>query len=272
MSCLETEFIKEFRVNTSNIGVKDIYRLPLPKESEDWVVSGTEKFLVRGLEGEYISKLNGNVVKKVPRGFEIKRRIIDKATRNFKIGENGYEYEEVRVPEGCMIVISDKKLGLPYRHKAENFLYVDFNKKKDGSIEYFYCLPKTCLYKVNQTALAVSVKNMKNFHGMGYVTWNSGTIYLHVIPYSPGRTYIGSKILKTGVGLDYSKEVKAIVDFWKRSGVIPMLDLCDTVDYGNLVLKETMVGYEDYESYEETSVGEKEIYGSVDEVGEGKDD
>ena len=262
MSCLESEFIREFKFNTSNIGSKDIYSLPLPKGSDKWYISGTELYIVKDLEGEYIDKLNGKIVRKIPSGVQVKKRKIDKATRNFVFGENGYEYEEYTIPTGCMLVISDQKLGLPYNFKADNFSYIDYSKKKDGTLEYFYCVPKTCLYKIHQTALAISVKNMKNYAGKGYITWKSGVIFIHVIPYSPGRSYIGSKILKTGVGLDYNSEIESIVDTWKNLGIIPMINLCDTVEYGNIALKETAVGYEDYDPYESISIGDMEIYGT----------
>ena len=269
MSNLETEFIKEFKFNTSNIGSKDIYSIPLPPSADKWYVSGTDLYIVKDLQGEYIDKLNGKIVKKVPAGFEVKKRKIDKATRNFVMGENGYEYEEYTVPAGQMIIISDQALGLPYNFKADNFTRIDYIKRKSGKIEHFYTVPKTCLYKINQTALAISVKNMKNYSGKGYITWDSGVIFIHVIPYAPGRSYIGSKILKTGVGLDYSKEIEEIVDFWKQTGVVPLIELCDTIQYGNIALKETAVGYEDYEPYESISVGDTEIYGNSEGSEEG---
>lgn len=264
MRNLEDEFKREFKKEVGVYASKDIYSVPLPVEASKWEVSGTELYFVKGIEDKVFANLNGTIVKKIPSGKEVKKRVIDRAARSFKRNADGtFVYEDVKVPKGAMVVISDKILSVPYSYKGE-YGYVDFVKKKDGKIEYFYIVKKENLFKVNQTALAVSVKNMKNYSGMGYQTWRIGMIYLHIIPYKPSSIYVGSKILKTGHTLDYGKEVRSIVSYWEKMKLIPNIKL-SSVEDTNLVMKNTEVGYTDYVPYEVLSVGDRELYGSSEE-------
>lgn len=273
---LEDVFVSEYRKAVANVGYKDIYKIPLPQPCNDWSVSGTDEFAVKGITLEHYSDLNKTLVRKVPKGYVVRRRVIDKATRNYKRDESGsYVFEDVAVPTGSMVVISKRNLKIPYKDYAKHNMsakdptygygYVDF-VQKNGEVEFLYIVPKTCLYLVHQTALALSVKNMKNYSGSGYVTWDSGVVYLHVIPYNPSAQYVGSRILKTGHTLDYSAEVKLILDFWQQSGVIPNIQLCSLSDGTNLALKGTSVGYEGYIPVDDLAIGDKEIYGAEEET------
>lgn len=269
MGNLQDLFVKELK---SNIKVcsKDIYKVPLPNEVSKWYVSGTDLYAVRGIEDRYFSALNKSIVRRVPRGYVVKRRKVDKATRSFmRDGEGKYVYENVSIPNGSMVIVSNKNLNLPYKYKAqEGYGYVDFVKSK-GEIDYLYIVPKKVLYRVNQTALAISVKNMKNYCGMGYTTWDMGSLFIHVIPYNPNSNYIGSRILKTGHTLDYSKEINALVSYWEKVQLIPDIKLCKLSDGVNIIMKPTSVGYTDYVPVEILSMGDKEIYGE-DSSAEGK--
>ena len=272
MASLESVFIKEFNRGIRMSGaVKDIYKVPLPEECKSWKVSGCELYGVNGL-GEssgLFRALNGTLVKKIPRNADAKKRKVDLVTRDFVRGNDGrFVYEDVKVPSGSMVVISDKSLNLPYNYKCEDpgFGYIDFITV-GGNREFLYYIPKKNMFKVNQTALALSVKNMKNYSGMGYLSWKFGTIYLHIIPYAPTRSYVGSKILKTGYSLNFTEEVRKIVDFWEENRVIPRIQLCETSFNGNLVLRETQRGYEVYNPVDELSVGDRITLGDeVDEV------
>jgi hypothetical protein len=266
MKTLEDVFIKEFKDEVSNIGYKDIYKMPLPPECSNWEVSGTDLFAVKGIEKEYFNLLDKTIVRRPPSGFVVKRRVIDKVTRSYKKGEDGsFVYEDYTVPNKSMVVISDKKIDLPYKDykypSKDGYGYIDFIQKGD-KVEYLYVLPKTVLYKINQTALALSVKNMKDYWGRGIVTWAMGTVFLHIIPYKPNSQYIGTKILKTGYTLDYSKDLNTLLRFWQITGVIPNLALTVLSDGSNIALKDTVVGYESYVPVDNVAYGDKEIYGS----------
>lgn len=260
---LEQLFVKEFKDAVNLSGYKDIYKIPLPESSKDWFVSGTELYAIKDITDEYYSKLNKTFVFKVPSSKKIARRKIDRAKRSFMRDEEGnFVYDDVDIPVGSIAVTSEVSLGLPYQYKLKGFDYVDFIEENGKIKEYIYIIPREFLYKVNQTALVLSVKNMKNFSGMGYTTWESGKIFLHVIPYRPNATYVGSKVLKTGYGLDFSKEISEIVGYWMKVGLIPNLILTSLYSGDNLALKQTDVGYADYVPVEAYSVGEKDIYGA----------
>lgn len=258
--------MREFRSAVGlRSGHKDIYSVPLPDSVKNWDVSGSYVYAIKGIEEEYFSLLNKTMVKQLPKKYEVKRRIIDKATKSFKKDESGsFVYEDIQVPTASAVVISDVQIGLPYKqyvNPPKGYMYVDFTVDK-GSKVYIYALPKDYLYKVNQTALVVSVKDMKNFWGRGYLTWDSGKVFLHVIPYNPNAKYVGSKILKTGTTLDYSSEVKEIIDYWQKVNLIPNVNLCALSTGENLCLKSTVVGYDSYIPIEPIPVNAGEIYGS----------
>lgn len=244
---------------------KNVFEIPLPDSSKTWEVSGTEMYGVDGVVNESFSCLNKTFVKRLPKGLEAKRRSINKATRDFLRDSDGnYVYESYVVPNGSVVVLSETKISLSYDkylRAIDGYGYIDFTVTKKG-IEYMYVLPKSVLYKINQTALVLSVKDMKNYNGMGYNSWESGKVFLHIIPYNPNSSYTGSKILKTGVTLNYSKEVEEIVNFWQKSvNFIPNILLCQLEDGSNFVLQPTTVGYNEYNPIELISLGEKELYG-----------
>ena len=260
MQSLEDVFVKEFK-NSIIVENKDIYRVPLPKVCDSWEVSGTEVYAVRGIEGVYIG-LNKTLVKKVPKNFEVKRRVIDKVTRSFKTENGSFVYEPYTIPSGSIAVTSEVNLGIPYSEyisPTKGYGYVDFVNSKNKLL-YIYVLPKDVLYKVNQTALVISVKNMKSFDGMGFVSWRNGTIFINVIPYSPNSQYIGTKVLKTSTSLNYTSEIKEISTYWEKVGFIPNISLCALQNNTNLCLKPSVIGYSEYLPVEQLSLADKEIF------------
>lgn len=267
---LEDLFIREFRSAVSNVGYKDIYKVPLPPSSDNWKVSGTDLYAVKGIEGSNYSFLNKTIVKRLPKDSVAKRRVIDKATRSYAIGEDGkFKYEDYQVPSGSVVVLSTVNIGLSYKEYKrpikDGYGYIDF-VQRGNIVEYMYVLPKKVLYKVNQTALALSVKNMKNFSGSGYMTWNMGMIFLHVIPYKPNSKYEGTRILKTGYWTNFDADIRTITDYWQQMGVIPNLALCNISDGTNIATKGTIVGYESYVPVESLALSDKDVYGSDDET------
>lgn len=265
MRNLEECFVREFKREIRLLGNKDIYSVPLPDEVKSWKVSGTEQYRVFGIDEEYFSNLNDTIVNRIPKGFEVKRRVIDKVHRSYKKDNDGnYVYEKYVIPSGSTAVTSKVNLSLPYKtylNPPKGFGYVDFVEGKDG-VSFIYVIPNDYLYKINQTALAVSVKNMKNYQGIGYLTWDSGVIYLHIIPYNPNSQYIGTKILKTGMSLDYIKDMHTISDYWENVGFMPKIKFCALQTGENLALKPTITGYSEYNPVESICIGSKELYGA----------
>lgn len=270
MASLEQVFIKEFKKTLrGRVSSGNIYNMPLPNDCKNWEVSNCEIYGVSGITqdaGGLFFKLNKTLVKRLPKSHVAKRKKVDLVNKCYVKDNNGnLVYEDVDVPSGSIVIVSKENLRLPYGYKTneDGFGYIDV-VLNNGVKEFLYYIPKKYLYLTNQTALALSVKNMKNFSGMGYVTWNFGVVYLHVIPYNVNRKYVGTKILKTSHGLNYAREVKNIVDFWQKNNIVPNIALCDTCEEGNLVLRQTTRGYSDYNYIEELSLGEKEIYGSIE--------
>ena len=267
MKSLEEVFIREFKDNVRLVGSKDIYSVPLPKDISRWEVSGTEEYKINGIEDEFYSKLNGTVVRRMPKGYKAARREIDKGSRTYKRDDEGkFIYKDYPVPSGSAVVSSPVNIGLPYKRYVKDidgYGYVDYMKDKaSGVMLYIYVVPKDFLYRVHQTALAISVKNMKNYQGMGYLSWNNGVIYIHVIPYNPNSQYIGSKILKTGHTVDYTKEIHLLSDYWEKVGFIPNIQYCALQNETNLVLKPTVTGYDEYYPVDDAPVGSRDIFGA----------
>lgn len=223
---------------------------------------------VKGIDCKDFCGLEKSFVKKLPRGVVAKQRVIDKVTRGYKKDDNGdYLYKDYRVPAGSLVVISGRNLDIPlkYFNCAENgYGYIDYILSDKG-IQYMYVLPRSVLYKVHQTALVLSVKDMKNYAGMGYKTWRNGKIFLHIIPYNPNSSYTGSKVLATGKSLNYDKEIKEIVDYWQNIGYIPNIGLCNLEDGTNLCLQRTTVGYCEYEFIDILPLSDKEMYTGDDD-------
>lgn len=274
MKTLEEIFTREFKQSISNVGYKDIYKVPLPDECKSWNVTGTELFAVKGISDEDApyNRLNNTIVKQLPSTMSARRRVVDKATRSFAKTEDGnFIYEDYVVPTGSIVVVSSDNIGVLYKGyktaSKSGYGYVDFVDTTKGR-EYLYVLPKSVLYGVNQTALALSVTNMKNYSGSGYTTWGNGVIFLHIIPYNPRSKYIGSKILATKCGLDYKYEVRQILNFWQKNKVIPDLRLTVLGDGSNLALKRTAVGYTEYIQIQPLALGDREIYGTGGVVNE----
>lgn len=249
-----------------DIGYKDIFKIPLPEECNKWYVSGSELYRVKDVDNEDFMGLNDAVVKKLPKFFVAKQRVINKVTKQFKKNEDGtYEYVDYPVPMGSIVVVSNKNLNIPLKYwnkPVDGYGYIDFVQTKEDGTVYMYVLPKSILYRLHQTALVLSVKDMKNYAGMGYRTWKDGKIFLHVVPYNPNSKYIASKILKTACTLNFNKEIRLLVDYWEKVGLIPKINLCNLEDGSNLVLKPTTVGYNEYEVMDMLTLSDKEIYGA----------
>lgn len=266
MPNLEELFIREFNMCKRNGVVnKNIFAVPLPDEVKDWSIS-KDLVAIKGISDDaagLYKQLNKTVCEIVKPGVAIKKRKVDLIHKNFMIKDGKYVLEDVKIPSNSKCIISDINLKLPYKYstKEQGFGYVDFYSR-DNKTKYMYFIPKKYMYRVNQLALVLSVKNMKNYMGKGYWSWDFGTIFLHVIPYRSGRSYIGSKVLATSYKMsDFDSKVETILKYWQDIGVIPSLSLCMTSELGNLAISETVVGYCDYSPVEELSLGDKEVYG-----------
>lgn len=268
---LEELFIKEFKSNVRVIGTKNVYDVPIPDACKDWLDTvGFEEFAIKGIKKEKFTGLNRTIVRKIPKGYEVKQRKIDKATRGHAKDANGkFIYEDYKIPSGSMAIISDVNLKLDYKYyksAEDGYGYVDFIKKKDGSIKYIYVVPKEVLYNVHRTALVLSMKSsMICYSGKGYTTWNKGAIYLYVVPYSARKRYDASVVLKTKVGSkaqDFTEEIQMLEKYWESVNFIPSIELSNLTTGENLCLKHITINQERvYSPVDMLPISKKEIYG-----------
>ena len=61
------------------------------------------------------------------------------------------------------------------------------------------------------------------------------------------------------------KEIKAILNYWQNSRIIPNLALCTLEDGSNLAMKNTIVGYEEYIPIDTLPLNDKETYTGEEE-------
>ena len=269
---LEELFIREFNSNVKKVGNKDIHNIPLPKSVESWNVSGTEMYAIKGITNVY-KGLNKTTVLRMPKGKEVRKRVIDKAASKnsikFEKDEEGkFKTKAYSCPSGSVIVISETELDLPFKaftDTIDGFDYIDYVKYK-GKKSYLYAVPTKYLYKVNQTALALTVKSMTCYNGYGYKTWNNGAIFLYVIPYNPNAKYDATLILKTGYSLNYSKEIKEISDYWEGVNLIPNISLSALQDGSNLALKGVTITTKGYVPVDNLPLNKKEIFNNYEET------
>ena len=83
-------------------------------------------------------------------------------------------------------------------------------------------------------------------------------ITLAVIPYKPNAKYEGTKILATGVGLNYNEQITEVLTYWQAMDVIPNMRLSQLMDGGSVCVVDYIPTYnvEDFIPMELDSVYE----------------
>lgn len=260
MRNLETEFIKEMRDNLPKVGEKSIYDIPLPMSTKGWNISEYALYGVQGITEPEFDKLNKTIVMEYPKGMNLVRKKVDRRTRKFmRDSEGNFVTEPVTVPKNSKAIMSEINLLLRYKHEVQDksFEYVDVINIK-GKVLYIYLVSTKNLYRVSQTALAMSVRKLKCYSGASYKTWKYGLITLAVIPYKPNAKYEGTKILATGVGLNYNEQITEVLKFWQAMDVIPNMRLSQLMDGGSVCVVDYAPTYnvEDFTPMELESVYE----------------
>lgn len=218
MATLDEIFKSEFNKTRNNLkGYISIYDLGIKPKS----LPKNDFYNVKGVEVDYYSKLNDSNVMILPRGYELRRRLLKaKDEGGFRTDKDGnVRTVVVSVPKGSVAVMSPMPIGLPFSFKAEGYDYVDYIEV-DGKRRYIYILPTSVLYKANFNALALSTKKMKAFSGVAVKTWNMGILNICIVPYKVGRTYESTIILKVKQSLDFSKDVDQLIKVLESKGVI----------------------------------------------------
>lgn len=260
---LDDLFSREFNRTLSVLPTeKSIYKLPVPNFDKGMIYTHT----IKNIEDEYYSKLNDEKVTILKKsGVDFKRRILGSGGK-FRKDKNGkIKTESVQIPTGSVVVVTPVRLGLPYGYSpsTEGLGYIDYTKAKDGNIYYMYYIPKEYVYTLQKTALVVSSKKMKGYHGFSFRTWNFGKVFVWVIPYDKNREYQNTRIVKVKEDLDFTKEIADLYNFWIQQQVIsPGEDYLrsDGVSIAYEELEPTYDSY-DFESFSPVSLAHKDIIG-----------
>lgn len=223
------EFTKMLSVRKANSPVLDLHSLEVPEECNKGILK-YNKVYIKGISEEYYSKLN-NTEALIWSGGKLVRRKFDYKGEYIKDKDGKYKVEDVPVPHNAIAVISDVKIGVPNKFKSpENFAYVDMIQSKGNSSDkrYIYIVPREYCFKLNQTALVLSLTKLRTYYqGMSMAFTNGYTVFVYVVPYKPtANTAKPYRILTTKTSIDYSEELKAIQQLWMQRGYIFTPELC----------------------------------------------
>lgn len=236
MRTLEEVFIKEFKAKRANSNTVSLFNLGL----KDASIGRVTMFQVSGIEVDYFKELNDTNVMLIPSGTKLEKRRFNSKGEPIKKSSGGYMSYDYSLPKGSRAVYSKVNIKLPSSFKETGYDYVDYVDK--GNTRYFiYVLPKTVIYRLYNTALALSTKKLSGYSTLKLNTWNAGVLYLCVIPYKGGRKYQATIVLQVSYGLDYSIKTKEVLEKLITDGVMSPYDLYETEEKGNL-------GYEQIDS------------------------
>lgn len=251
----EELFFKEFNAMVLALraynGPVNIYDMPLPDIPFHRELH--EIAYIQGIETEYYNKLNESEAIIWKEG-KLKRRKFDYRGEYMTDSDGNVITEEVTLPQDCIAVISEIRIGVPYKFKTEeSFAYVDM-VKHDDKIYYVYIVPKKYCYKINQTALILNTNKMRVYYqGIGLTLKNGSIVYLYVIPYKPTQKEKGYRVLCSHTNIDYSKEFVAIRDYWLQNNYMFNPALCNlyegTKGRNNAALIEFPTVLDEYERF-----------------------
>ena len=251
----EELFFKEFNAMVLALraynGPVNIYDMPLPDIPFHRELH--EIAYIQGIETEYYNKLNESEAIIWKEG-KLKRRKFDYRGEYMTDSDGNVITEEVTLPQDCIAIVSEIRIGVPYKFKTEEpFAYVDM-VKRDDKIYYVYIVPKKYCYKINQTALILNTNKMRVYYqGIGLTLKNGSIVYLYVIPYKPTQKERGYRVLCSHTNIDYSKEFVAIRDYWLQNNYMFNPALCNlyegTKGRNNATLIEFPTVLDEYERF-----------------------
>lgn len=212
----------------------DILNLPIPNGLNNTELS--EGAYIRGIQEPYFSSLNKTVVKVEKRQVWTKKEYDQHG--NILTDVNGKPVvKEITIPRDSVVVSSKKNIKLPNVKvvgvskvkyvPAEGYKYIDFEKKKDGTVIFYYAVPKTFVYKLNLCALVISKNSRgRQSHYKGYriIMQNGKYVYIYVIPY---RNNKACRALSIKASPNFDKEIDYLIGYWEQVGIIFNRQLCE---------------------------------------------
>lgn len=239
MKTADQVFAKEFKDmmngRRSITGYFNITDIPVPSIPSLLTNLGKgEVCLVKGIKEPFFDKLNNSEVQLVTTPTLMKRQVLSDGS--FRVDRNGdYVLIQVPVKQGFVPIHSNKSIGLKNRivvngverkHTlSEGYKYVDFFEL-NGEKRYIYIVPKENVYPMNLCALVITPNTHRNFYkGCKLALQNGHYLYLYVIPYKAGRETRGYRVLGVKPSPNFDIEVKKLLEYWMRIGVIFDLNL-----------------------------------------------
>lgn len=241
------EFMETMRINRARFQEPKVMEFPIPESvSSPAIVS--DKILIKGLSEEYYSKLNGAECYLFRNPKLVRRKFNSKGF----IKENGaYVYEPVPVPRGMTVILSPTNVRVPYGFQSKvQCEYVDFGNVR-GRKFYIYIVPKDNCYIINQVALVLSARPLRNHYGgVSFYTWTGYMFYLYLVPYKPDH---GSKyrVLRTRESLNFP-EMRVLIEYWVKETILPnprLTEVDPLVGVSNCTLRQISGTLDDYVRY-----------------------
>lgn len=231
---LEEMFFREFNQMMSqrkaNTGMFNIHSIDVP-EGVFKEVSTRDKVIIKGISEEYYEKLSNTEAMLWSHG-KLSRRKFDYKGEFIK-RDGKYVLEDVTLPHESVAVISDVKIGVPTKFKSkESFEYVDVIHRKtpDGvEVKYVYIIPREYCYKLNQTALVLSLNKLRVYYqGSSICLQNGYVMYIYVIPYKATSTRERNyRVLCTDTTIDgYKGKVDDLIAYWYQRGYLFDYEQC----------------------------------------------
>lgn len=263
MKSAEQIFVQEFKQMQAQLKANnplfDMYSLEIPKESLGTITT-RDMVIIKGIQEEYYDKLNNTEALIWSHG-KLCRRKFDYKGEYIKDDNGNYVTQDVTLPHECIAIISTVRLGVPTKFKPKQaFEYVDCITRTgaDGKKEicYVYIIPREYCYKLNQTALVMSLTKLRSYYsGASFALRNGYTIYLYVIPYKPTTTRTRSyRLLSTKTSIDYSTELQGLMSAWLQMGVLYNPQLCELYEglegRTNISMEEYASSVDEYVRYD----------------------
>lgn len=247
MTTAEEHFAREFKKTLATLPVQPSI-LDMPNVLGDPIIPMGKEYYIRNIVDAVFSPLNGEMV--IEMGSIIPElSVFDKAGKRKKDVSGDTLKTRPSTPSGSIFIRSAKKLNIPFKYldQETSFAYADSWVGAPDGRKYIYAVPKSNLFRVNLTALAVSTKKLKAFYGHTFKTWHYGQITVAVIPYNANAKYSNTRILKVGFGVDYDVDIKKYVNGLILKGIVPDVGNY-AVDGGltNLVFGTITPEYDDY--------------------------
>lgn len=206
---LDKQFIKEFRQVCTTLRAQNAFNIatvPLPQTLPEPDL--LKKLVIKDVTDKYLQPLNNAQVD------WLNMRTLERNVY-WNSGEVKRQ-EKYTVPKGSQLVRTQLNLAVPAKHKYTDtgVDYIDY-KDENGTRYFYYTLPDTYCYEVQETALVISERlKPSHYGGVRLVTTTGYTFYLYIVPMKRFKKIDSQRILATGVGVEYRDIIQDLLSYW----------------------------------------------------------